>query len=337
VKKTKLASVSAPLPDEVARLFAEAGAVIRDPYEVDPALFTTDRDLWRGKMTARLHDLCGFRTKTLPLAVMACEILEAERPMTLRGLFYRVVSAGVLPNTDRKHYDSLGRIMTTLRERGEVPFSYLVDNVRSTLKPSSWSGLADYGDTVRRVYRKDYWASLPEYVHIFCEKDAMAGVLQSVTHEYDVALSVIRGYVSLSFAHQIALQWSEINKPITAYYLGDFDPSGFDLERDLREKLERYCDRPFAWVRLAVTDEDFNHFDLFPLKPKTKDRRTAAFLRAGYTECAELDAIPAVALRERLEQAILSHIPADEWNRLIEIEDAERDSVAKIVKRMRAA
>jgi hypothetical protein len=301
------------------------------------ALLDAGWERWRDEMASRLIESCGFRAKTLPLAVMACEILGAEQPMTLRGLFYRVVSAGGLPTTDRKHYDALGRVMTTLRECGEVPFSFLVDNVRSTLKPSSWSGLADFGDTVRRAYRKDFWANLPEYVHVFCEKDAMAGVLQPVTYEYDVALSVIRGYVSLSFAHEIASQWTQIKKPITAYYLGDFDPSGFDLERDLREKLHRYCDRPFAWIRLAVTDEDFSQFTLFPLEPKKKDRRTAAFLRAGYTECAELDAIPAVALRERLQQAILSHIPADQWNRLRAIEAAERDSVAKIVKMMSAA
>jgi hypothetical protein len=270
--------------------------------------------------------------------VAAVEILEAGQPMTGRGLFYRMISAGHLPSTDKVHLKRLGRITTILREHGVVPFHWIVDGVRSTLKPSSWSGLADYSETVRRVYRKNYWASLPDYLHVFIEKDAMAGVLQPITYDYDVSLSVIRGYVSLSFAHEIATQWSQIEKPITAFYFGDFDPSGFDLERDLREKLEKYSGGcSFEWVRLGVTEEDFDAFNLLRLTPKVKDRRTAAFRRAGYTGCAELDAIPATALRERLEEAICNHIPAAEWERLTAVEAAERKSVVAIMKRMRAA
>jgi hypothetical protein len=142
--------------------------------------------------------------------------------------------------------------MTALREDGCVPFSWIVDNVRSTDKPSSWAGLEDFADTVKRAYRKDFWAQLPHYVHVIVEKDALAAVLAPSTREYDVALSPIRGYVSLSFAHQIAETWNKITKPIFAYYLGDYDPSGFDLERDVHAKLTRYCKRSFEWIRLGV-------------------------------------------------------------------------------------
>lgn len=281
---------------------------------------------------------CGFRSATADLALAAVEILEAGQPMTGRGLLYQLVSAGHLPSTDKVNIQRLTRITTILRERGVVPFRWIVDGVRSTLKPSSWSGLADYSETVRRCYRKNYWADLPDYVHVICEKDAMAGVLQPVTYDYDVSLSVIRGYTSLSFAYEIATQWAQIEKPITCFYLGDFDPSGFDLERDLREKLDTYSGgRAFEWIRLAVTESDFETFNLLPLVPKVTDRRTAAFLRAGHTACAELDAIPATALRERLEDAIVSHIPSDEWDRLSVIEAAERTSVTAIMKRMKAA
>jgi hypothetical protein len=278
-----------------------------------------------------------FRADTMRLAIAAGRILSAEQPMTLRGLFYRVVSAGHLPSTDVKHYRQLGRVLTILRERRLVPFHWIVDGVRGTDKPSSWSGLADFAETVRDAYRKDFWASLPEYVHVFCEKDAMAGVLRPVTREYDVSLSIVRGYTSVSLAAAVAAEWQDIEKPITAYYLGDFDPSGFDLERDLREKLERYCPRPFDWMRLAVVGEDISGFDLLPLPPKKKDQRTAAFLRAGHTECFELDAMPAQALRERLTGAIETHIPAAEWDALKRTEALERRSLLTFVKRIRGA
>jgi hypothetical protein len=219
--------------------------------------------------------------------------------------------------------------MTTLREAGVVSFSWIVDNVRSTIKPSSWSGLGDYVETVQECYRKNFWASLEEYCHIIVEKDAIAGTLAPVTREYDVALSPIRGYVSLSFAHEIASIWNQIEKPISAYYLGDFDASGFDLERDLRDKLTRYCDRFFYWQRLAVNQDDFADFDLIPLKPKMSDRRYKAFVREHGSECAELDALPPTELRARVEAAIKVHVPAAEWERLQLIEKKEKESFQK--------
>jgi hypothetical protein len=283
----------------------------------------------------------GLRGKNLPLAAVATEIALKEHPLTLRGLMYRVVSFGWLPSTDKGHYKRLGRIMTTLREEGVVPFSCIVDNVRDTIKPSSWSGIGDFVDTVQEAYRKDFWASLPEYVHAFVEKDAIAGVVEPVTREFDVALSPVRGYVSLSFAHEVAQIWRGIEKPINAYYLGDFDPSGFDLERDLRDKMARYSARPFTWARLAVNEADFDAFGLIPLRPKASDRRFGAFVEKHGSGCAEVDAIPAPVLRQRLRESIEGHIPAGNWERLQEIERQERESfnkaMDKIKKRARHA
>jgi hypothetical protein len=186
--------------------------------------------------------MVAFRQKNVRLHEAAVRVLRAERPMTLRQLYYRLVSAGVLANKQAE-YKRLGSVMTRVREAGEVPRTWIVDHVRSTLKPPSWSGLADFADAVRDSYRLDFWASLGHHVEVFVEKDAVAGTIQPVTREYDIALRVCRGYSSVSFAGEIADLWAEVEKPIFAYYLGDFDPSGFDLERDLREKLERYSGR----------------------------------------------------------------------------------------------
>src|SRR5262249_7758097 len=153
-----------------------------------------------------------------------------------------LISAGHLKN-QQKEYKRLGHLLTRARETKEVPRSWLVDHVRTTLKPSSWTGLGDFGETVRDCYRRDFWADMPDCVAVFVEKDAIAGTVQPITAKYDVALHVTRGYASVSFAGEIADQWREVHKPIYAYYLGDFDPSGFDLERDLIEKLERYSGR----------------------------------------------------------------------------------------------
>lgn len=277
---------------------------------------------------------CGLNRNSLALAFSAVSLLLDEKPCTLRGLFYRVVSAGVLPDTGQSHYQRLGRLMTTLREAGVVEFGWLIDTMRATQKPPSWSGIRDFADTVRDAYRLDFWERLPEYVHVICEKDAIAGVLSPVCAEFDIALSPIRGYCSISFAHEIASTFNQIRKPITVYYLGDFDPSGFDLERDCREKLERYTNRPFEWDRLGVNAEDFGAFDLLELTTKATDKRAAEFIRQHGDRCAELDAIPATELRRRIREAITWHIPSGEWERLQAVEAAEKTSLNRFFERL---
>jgi hypothetical protein len=275
---------------------------------------------------------------------------------------YRLVSGGWLPSTDREHNTRLGRLMTRLREAGIVPFSWIVDGVRSTDKPSSWSGLADYARSVRDCYRLDFWARLPHYIHFIVEKDAVAGTLSPVTREYDVALSPIRGYSSLSFAHEIASTWNEIDKPIFCYFMGDFDASGFDLERDIREKLQRYCpNRTFMPVddeygldeldcwrnslnradeaifhRIAIVDSDFEEFDLLPLAVKATDTRARNFREQHGDRCAELDAIPSTELRRRVKEIIESHIDVerDEWERLQGVEAEEKQTLDTFIAGM---
>jgi hypothetical protein len=200
--------------------------------------------------------------------------------------------------------------------------------MRTTSKPSSWSGLGDFADTVRDSYRKDFWEHMDHYVHVFCEKDAIAGVIQPVTNEYDVSLSPVRGYCSESFAWKIAEEWKQIDKPIFVAYLGDFDPSGYDIERNLRVKLSDLSGVEFEWVRLGVNKEDFRQHDLIPLPPKKSDKRYLKFRDEHGEDCAEVDALPPEVIRARVREFIEGHIPQDEWNRLKNVEAIEKETFA---------
>lgn len=280
--------------------------------------------------------------KNQTLLIQAINILTDEQPCTLRQLFYRLVSAGAMPNS-QSDYKRLGTLMTRAREKKMISRRWIVDHTRASDKPSSWSGLNDFADTVRRAYRKDYWASLDHHVEVFVEKDAVAGTIQPVTRENDVSLHVCRGYSSVSFASEIAEEWSRIQKPIFALYLGDFDPSGFDIERDLREKLERYSGRlhmgenvdhgtnGFCWARLGVRAEDFDELDLIRLPIKHSDNRARGFIAEHGDAGAEIDAIPPSELRRRVAEAIDDHIDVGRWNKLMEVEALERQTWNKLL------
>ena len=114
--------------------------------------------------------------------------------------------------------------------------------------------------------------------------------------------------------------------------MGDYDPSGFDIERDLREKLQRLTgdQASITWNRLGVNRDDFKRFNLVPLEPKWTDARSQKFLTRYGDQCAEIDAIPSSELRKRVETAIKKHIPKKEWEELADIENYERDMLAVV-------
>jgi hypothetical protein len=89
-----------------------------------------------------------FRSKNRALADKARALLKQEQPMTLRQLFYRLISASTLRN-DANEYKGLGQVMTRLREDRGVQRTWLVDHVRLTLRPSSWTDLADFAGTLK--------------------------------------------------------------------------------------------------------------------------------------------------------------------------------------------
>ena len=274
-----------------------------------------------------------FDRRTREAAVALLDIARAEQPITLRGLFYRAVSAGVYPDTSQRHYEQCGRIVLKLRRTGLLPYEWIVDSTRRRLKPASWSGPDDYAETVANAYRRDLWARQKDYIEFFVEKDAMAAVIDPVTAEYDVHLNVIRGSVSETFAWNIAAQWDEIEKPIKAYYLGDHDPSGLQIEENLKYKLRNfggYAD--IEWNRLAITDDQFNRPDLLGFPVKQTIQRS---VREEYTiqygdRCVEIDALPASEVRELVEETIESHINAREWAKLQETERLERESIRSL-------
>ncbi len=295
---------------------------------------------------------------TRALIDAAVAILEERQPISLRGLFYQLVVGGYFAN-DRNNYQKLSRSMVKAREQGLVDWDWLKDGIRQTLKPSSWSGLDSFMDAVQGSYRKQLWSRMPAYICVFIEKDAMAGVVEPVTAGYDVPLHVVRGYVSASFAHSIAREWARIEKPIYAIYLGDWDPSGLDLERNLRAALEKYSgkvdlqrwsdeyeididnvhhgDTHFIWQRLGINAPDFDEFQLAPMLAKKTDSRFKQFVAKHGHDCAELDALAPDVLRDRVEQTIVAHIDPEEWGRLQAVEAAEQDTLDTFVAGMRGA
>jgi hypothetical protein len=247
--------------------------------------------------------------------------------MTVRQVFYRLVTLGAIGKSEAEYKTTVVRLLTEMRLAGEIPFGWIADNTRWMRKPRTFSSLANALALTAETYRRSLWAELDVYVEIWLEKDALAGVLYEVTREWDVPLMVTRGYPSLTYLHDAAEVMASVGKPAYLYYFGDHDPSGADIPRNVERRLREFA--PTATVSfqlVAVTAEQIEAWHL-PTRPtKATDSRSPQF--AG--ESVEVDAIPPAQLRTLVEDCIFPHLPEAEVERLEQIEEEERATLRRI-------
>ncbi|MBB5331890.1 hypothetical protein HDF14_005542, partial [Edaphobacter lichenicola] len=112
-------------------------------------------------------------------------------------------------------------------------------------------------------------------------------------------------------------------KSIFVIYLGDHDPSGVAIEKDLCEKVHAN----FSIKRIAIHGADIRLFNLPPLRVKVSDSRSDAFIQNHGPDCVELDALPANELRSRIRDTVHSLMDRTKWERAIEVEKAEMASI----------
>ncbi len=252
--------------------------------------------------------------------------------MTVRQLFYRLVSAELLANS-RADYCRVSRVLTKARERGKIPFEWIVDRSRPTYAPSVFDNLRDGLRALQDCYRKDYWQTQPCHVEVWCEKDAVVGSIQVVADELGVTVRVGRGFNSTTRVYEIAQLFASITKPIRVFYLGDHDPSGRAIETDTYNRVLDRGSGDFELARLAIHAEDIAEFNLPPLRVKDSDSRATSFRSLHGDECVELDALPPGELRDRIREAIEKLLDWEAWQRALRVEAAERRSIESIVSR----
>ena len=250
-------------------------------------------------------------------------ILEKDNPQTVRQVFYALTVRGAIKKEEIEYQRTVVRLLGELREAGTIPFEWIADNTRWQRKPTTFTGIEACLDATAKHYRRDLWAAISVYVEVWCEKDALAGVLMEETEPYDVPLMVAKGYASLSFLHSAAMMIRAKEKPAHIYHFGDLDPSGRDAARDIETKLRRYA--PGAEIHFecpAVTREQVEQWNL-PTRPTKKtDTRAKKF---GSDTSVELDAIPAVRLRELVRDCIGRHIDPHKLTLTRVAEESERN------------
>jgi hypothetical protein len=254
--------------------------------------------------------------KTQHIIDEAHSILAAySRAMTVRQVFYRLVSRQVVENT-LSRYKAVSDALVDARREGSIPWVWIEDRTRRPrgLRPG-WVDVTRYLDRqivhVADAYSAAVWPTQPQYVEVWLEKDALSGIFEDALAPYSLALNVGRGYDGWSSIHNAAERFRNTAHGVsTILYFGDFDPSGEDMVRSLQERL--YDQNALVMVRkVALTPDDILRYQLPPNVTKVRDSRAAAHIAEYGDVSVELDALPPDVLHARVIEAVEDTLDMD--------------------------
>jgi hypothetical protein len=255
---------------------------------------------------------------------------KAAQPITGRGIGYKLFIRGLIASMARLEMQRVYRLLKEARERGDIPWPWIVDETREFERCSVWDDSKEFAATVSRAYRRDFWAQQPVRVEVWSEKGTVRGVLQPVLDEYAVGFRVMHGFSGATTIHDVAED--DDGRPLKVLYGGDIDPSGlFMSECDLPVRLAKYGGQHVILKRIALTWEQTVDLPSFPATDKKKDPRYGWFIRNFGARCWELDALDPNDLRALVEEAIRDEIEPIAWERCDHVNKAEQESLHTIL------
>lgn len=265
-----------------------------------------------------------FRPQSMLLIAEADQILteyaEQGYTLTLRQLYYQFVSRNLLRNTERC-YKRLGGIMSDARLAGLIDWSCMVDRTRALVANAHWTSPQQIVEACASEYMVDRWEHQPERVEVWVEKDALLGVVARAVEELDVPYFSCRGYTSQSemwtAGRRLVAYLGDGQLPVILH-LGDHDPSGLDMTRDIAERLEIFVQESegegFVLERIALSMDQIDEYGLPPNPVKVADSRATVYVDEFGDDSWELDALSPHLIVDLVQSAVSAHIDPIAWD-----------------------
>jgi hypothetical protein len=240
--------------------------------------------------------------------------------LTLRQVYYQMVARDIIPN-NMNSYNMLGDYIANGRLAGLIDWYAIEDRTRSLRRLSHWRNPGEIVEGAVRSYQRDLWETQPKYVEVWVEKDALIGIVQQVANRFDVPCFSCRGYTSTTemwYAGQRLMSKSnDGERPVKIIHLGDHDPSGIDMTRDIEDRINLFTshnadqDSPsgleFTIDRIALNMDQIKEFNPPTNPAKNTDSRFKMYFAKFGQHCWELDAIEPT----KLDNLISAHIVAN--------------------------
>lgn len=271
--------------------------------------------------------------------------------LTLRQLFYQFVARDLIPN-EHKDYKRLGAIVADARLAGLLSWDYITDRTRALSSPAAWDSPAEIIEAAANSYRRDRLENQPVKMQVWVEKEALAGVVERSARSLGVPHFSCRGYVSQSemwrAGQRLLRQLFDNTERVVILHLGDHDPSGIDMTRDIEDRLFTFVGAHLATFlpeksctkrqfrervqvrRIALNRDQIHRYDPPPNPAKLTDSRAADYISEHGDSSWELDALPPDTLDNLIRDSISDYLDHDLYNEVVRTETEERKRLAEL-------
>jgi hypothetical protein len=259
----------------------------------------------------------NFRPSSLAIIELADEIATSYKQrgfnLTLRQLYYQFISRDFFPNSEQS-YNRLGSIINDARLSGLINWDHIEDRGREAHQVD-WLGHVPPDLTTQISYLQyshslDLWEGQDRRIEIWVEKQALEEVAQRAAGSYRVGYFACKGYVSQSemwrAGNRLREAIDEGQEPLILH-LGDHDPSGIDMTRDIEDRLSMFAGEEIEVRRLALNMPQIRELNPPPNPAKITDSRAGSYIAKYGTKSWELDAVSP----ERLVQIIQDEIAVE--------------------------
>jgi hypothetical protein len=267
------------------------------------------------------------------------EIVRAQKPIGVRGTFYRAEVAGLVSKFESE-VSKVGRRLLKLRREGRIPYSWIVDESRDVYGDDSYDGLSNLADDAAQLYRRDYWRNARTWIQVWIEKRGLTGVLSPVVvKKWGLNLYACGGQPSETYLYRGGLDIKNRGVETHIYVLSDFDPAGDTIFNTLLHGskkapggLKRFTgDIPIHIHKLALSVDQVQEWKL-PTRPAIKkegNEKSEAYSREFVDKhgnrAVDLDALAPADLRALVDEAIAEHMPPRRLHLLKVIEKQEQE------------
>lgn len=295
-----------------------------------------NRYIWGGVKTIKEAFIeRTFRKKSLERIEQITKILdeyeEQGLTLTLRQLYYQLVSRDIIPNS-QDEYNKVGDLVRNARRAGLIDWRMIEDRTRYL------RGYATYinpryaiMDTVYQ-YKIDLWEDQNTHVEVWVEKDALIDVVGRACDQYRVDYFSCRGFTSDSETYRAGKRmkrYIEDGKRVVLLHLGDHDPSGIDMSRDILERLNLFSGKSglIDFRRIALTMKQVQKYSPPPNPAKETDKRFQSYVKKYGSTSWELDALEPSVLMGVIQENILDVMDRSKFLDRQRLEEEQRQQM----------
>ena len=260
------------------------------------------------------------------------EYETAGYSLTLRQAYYQLVSRDLIENSE-KSYKHIGNLVNNGRLAGLIDWQAIEDRTRTLRRLSHWETPAEIVKSAANQYHRDLWEGQDRYCEVWVEKDALIGIVEQASERLDCPCFSCRGYTSQSEMWGAAMRFigkADNGRECVLIHLGDHDPSGIDMTRDIRERLAMFG-ASIDVKRIALNMPQIEEYNPPPNPAKETDTRAAGYIAEYGNSSWELDALEPRALDALITAAIKSNLDQKKYSRAIKKQETEKKSIVALL------